>query len=63
LNSYYRHLNWSKASGFTDLFDNREEERTVSASESRTDVEPINKTQSGQGDFLKNETPKELQPP
>jgi hypothetical protein len=40
-----------------------EEERTVPAPESRTDVEPVNKTRSGQGHFWENETPKELQPP
>jgi hypothetical protein len=48
-----------KMQGLTDS----EEERTVSESESRTDVKPVNKTQSGQGHFGKNETPKELQPP
>jgi tetratricopeptide (TPR) repeat protein len=41
----------------------REEGITVPASESRTDVEPINKTQPGQGHLLENETPKELLPP
>jgi hypothetical protein len=63
LNSYYRYLNWSQASGFMNLFDNREEERRVSAPESRTDVEPINKTQPRQGNLLEKETPKELLPP
>jgi hypothetical protein len=41
----------------------RKEEIHVPASESRTDVEPINKTQPGQGHLLENETPKEPQPP
>jgi hypothetical protein len=63
LNIYYQHLNWSKASGFVNLFDNREEEINVPASESRTNVEPINKMQPGQGNLLENETPKELLPP
>jgi hypothetical protein len=63
LNSYYRHLNWSKASGFMNLFNNREEGINVPASESRMDVEPINKTKPGQGNLLENETPKELLPP
>jgi hypothetical protein len=63
LNSYYRHLNWSEASGFMNLFDNREEEINVPASESRTNVEPTNKTQPRQGNLLENETPKELLPP
>jgi hypothetical protein len=63
LNNYYCYLNWSEASGFMNLFDNREEKITVPASESRTDVEPINKTQSRQGNLLGNETPKELLPP
>jgi hypothetical protein len=63
LNSYYQHLNWSKASDFMNLFDNREDGRIVPASESRTDVEPINKIQSRQGHLLENETPKELLPP
>jgi hypothetical protein len=63
LNGYYRHLNWSKASGFMNLFDNREEERNVPASESRTDVEPFNKPQSRQGNLSENRTPKDLLPP
>jgi hypothetical protein len=41
----------------------REKEITVPASESRTDVEPINKTQPRQGNLLEKETPKELLPP
>jgi tetratricopeptide (TPR) repeat protein len=41
----------------------REEEIHVPASESRTDVEPFNKTQPRQGNLLENETPKELLPP
>jgi hypothetical protein len=41
----------------------RGEEITVPAPESRTDVKPINKTQSGQGHFWEKETPKELLPP
>jgi hypothetical protein len=63
MNSYYLHLNWSEASGFVNLFDNREERINVPASESRTDVEPINKKQPRQGNLLENETPKELLPP
>jgi hypothetical protein len=35
----------------------------VPALESRTDVEPVNKIQSGQGHLLGNETPKEFLPP
>jgi hypothetical protein len=41
----------------------REEGINIPASESRTDVEPINKTQPGQGHLLEKETPKELLPP
>ncbi|MDR1341508.1 MAG: O-antigen ligase family protein [Prevotellaceae bacterium] len=41
----------------------REEEINVPASESRTNVEPINKIQPRQGNLLENETPKELLPP
>jgi hypothetical protein len=63
LNSYYQHLNWSKASGFMSLFDNREEEMNVPAPESRTNVKPFNKMQPGQGNLWKKETPKELLPP
>ncbi|MDR1339456.1 MAG: O-antigen ligase family protein [Prevotellaceae bacterium] len=41
----------------------REDGINVPASESRTDVEPINKKQPRQGNLLENETPKELLPP
>ncbi|MDR1339738.1 MAG: tetratricopeptide repeat protein [Prevotellaceae bacterium] len=41
----------------------REEGINVPASESRADVEPINKIQPGQGHLLENETPKDLLPP
>jgi tetratricopeptide (TPR) repeat protein len=41
----------------------REDGINVPASESRTDVEPINKIQSRQDNLLENETPKELLPP
>jgi hypothetical protein len=41
----------------------REDGINVPESESRTNVEPINKTQPRQGNLLENETPKELLPP
>jgi hypothetical protein len=41
----------------------REEEINIPAPESRTDVEPIDKTQPRQGNLLEKETPKELLPP
>jgi hypothetical protein len=41
----------------------REDGINVPASESRTDVKPINKIQPRQGNLLENETPKELLPP
>jgi hypothetical protein len=41
----------------------KEEEITVPAPESRTNVELFNKTQPRQGNLWKNETPKELLPP
>ncbi|MDR1115066.1 MAG: hypothetical protein LBL33_02745 [Tannerella sp.] len=63
LNSYYRHLNWSQASGFMNLFDNEEEERTVLAPESRMDVESINKTQPRQDNLSEQRIPKDLLPP
>jgi hypothetical protein len=59
LSSATVHAIKQKMQGLTD----REKEITVPASESRTDVEPVNKTQPRQGNLLENETPKELLPP
>jgi tetratricopeptide (TPR) repeat protein len=41
----------------------REEEIHVPASESRTDVEPVNRIQPGRGSLSENRTPKDLLPP
>ncbi|MDR1119414.1 MAG: hypothetical protein LBM08_00675 [Dysgonamonadaceae bacterium] len=43
--------------------DKSRRQRTVPAPESRTDVKSINKMQSGQGNLLEKETPKDLLPP
>ncbi|MDR1340381.1 MAG: hypothetical protein LBK58_10070 [Prevotellaceae bacterium] len=63
LNSYYLYLNWSQASGFMNLFDNKDKEITVPASESRTNVESINKIQSRQDNLSEQRIPKDLLPP